>query len=123
MFAVGRIKARQPKPLLARSIAWGTNPRRIVSSAMSAVMDTISTDLQAATASAARLEMIVIGQPRPSPAGASLASLPWAAQRCTRGRFGCQNQVYELLQTPAEYLDDEHWQCARLGTSPPRGGP
>lgn len=53
--AMGRIKARRLKPLVTRSIACVTNPRRIVSSAMSAVMDIISTDLRAATVSASRL--------------------------------------------------------------------
>jgi LysR family transcriptional regulator, nitrogen assimilation regulatory protein len=51
----GRIRARRLKPLVIRSIAWVTNPRRIVSSAMSAVMDIISADLRAATVSASRL--------------------------------------------------------------------
>jgi LysR family transcriptional regulator, nitrogen assimilation regulatory protein len=53
--AMGRIKARRLKPLVTRSIACVTNPRRIVSSAMSAVMDIISTDLRAATGPASRL--------------------------------------------------------------------
>jgi LysR family transcriptional regulator, nitrogen assimilation regulatory protein len=52
---MGRIKACRLKPLVTRSIACVTNPRRIVSSAMSAVMDIISTDLRAATVSASHL--------------------------------------------------------------------
>jgi LysR family transcriptional regulator, nitrogen assimilation regulatory protein len=53
--AMGRIEVRRLKPQVTRSIACVTNPRRIVSSAMSAVMDIFSNDLRATTASASRL--------------------------------------------------------------------
>jgi DNA-binding transcriptional LysR family regulator len=56
MLAAGRIKARRLRaPTVVRSLAWVTNPRRAVSSAMSAVMEVISEDLQAAATSASRL--------------------------------------------------------------------
>jgi len=56
MLADGRIKARRLKsPAVVRSIAWVTNPRRVVSSAMSAVMEVITADLQSAAVSASRL--------------------------------------------------------------------
>lgn len=56
MLAAGRIKAHRLKdPTVVRSVAWVTSPRRLVSSAMSAVMEVIAADLQAAASSAARL--------------------------------------------------------------------
>lgn len=54
--AAGRIEAhRLRKPGIVRTIAWVTHPRRIVSSAMTAVMDVIAEDLQTAATSASRL--------------------------------------------------------------------
>lgn len=55
MLSVGRIKAhRMRKPAIARSVVWVTNPRRVISAAMAAVMEIIAADLKAAAASAAQ---------------------------------------------------------------------
>jgi DNA-binding transcriptional LysR family regulator len=51
----GSIRAHRFKPALVRSIAWVSNPRRIVSSAMQAVMDIISEDLEVAADAACDL--------------------------------------------------------------------
>jgi DNA-binding transcriptional LysR family regulator len=52
----GRIEAhRLRKPAISRTVAWVTHPRRIVSAAMSAVMEVIAEDLSTAAASALRL--------------------------------------------------------------------
>jgi len=54
--AAGRIEAyRLRKPGIVRTVAWVTHPRRIVSAAMSAVMEIISADLSNAATSASRL--------------------------------------------------------------------
>ncbi len=54
--SAGRIKARRLRnPLIVRSVAWVTNPRRSVSAAMSAVMEIIAEDLTKAAASASLL--------------------------------------------------------------------
>lgn len=54
--AAGRIEAyRLGKPGIVRTVAWVTHPRRIVSAAMSAVMEIISDDLSNAATSASRL--------------------------------------------------------------------
>lgn len=54
LLSAGRIKVhRMRKPSIVRSIAWVTNPRRVVSAAMTAVMDIIASDLKTAAASAA----------------------------------------------------------------------
>jgi DNA-binding transcriptional LysR family regulator len=54
--SAGRIEAyRLRKPAIMRTVAWVTRPRRIVSAAMSAVMDIIVEDLRTAAASASRL--------------------------------------------------------------------
>jgi LysR family nitrogen assimilation transcriptional regulator len=54
--AAGRIRARRlQNPAVSRSVAWVTNPRRVVSAAMSAVMGVIAEDLTVAAASASRL--------------------------------------------------------------------
>jgi DNA-binding transcriptional LysR family regulator len=54
--AAGRLQAhRLKKPALARRVAWVTHPRRIVSAAMTAVMDLISEDLLAAANQASKL--------------------------------------------------------------------
>jgi DNA-binding transcriptional LysR family regulator len=56
MLAAGRITAHRLKtPTVVRSVAFVTSPRRLVSSAMAAVMAVIAADLQAAASSAARL--------------------------------------------------------------------
>jgi LysR family transcriptional regulator, nitrogen assimilation regulatory protein len=56
MLATGRIKAhRITQPAITRSVAWVTNPRRVTSAAMAAVMDVITTDLKATAVSAAQL--------------------------------------------------------------------
>lgn len=56
MLKDGRIKAhRLQQPTVVRSLAWVSNPRRLISSAMSAVMNIITADLQAAAKSASRL--------------------------------------------------------------------
>jgi DNA-binding transcriptional LysR family regulator len=49
----GSIRARRLRPGLTRSIAWVNNPRRIVSSAMKAVMEIVLEDLKAAAGAAA----------------------------------------------------------------------
>lgn len=55
MLAAGRIRARRLKnPAVVRSVAWVTKPRRAMS-AMSAVMEVITSDLRAAATSASRL--------------------------------------------------------------------
>jgi LysR family nitrogen assimilation transcriptional regulator len=51
----GSIRAHRFRPALVRSIAWVSNPRRVVSSAMQAVMDIISEDLQTAADAACDL--------------------------------------------------------------------
>ena len=51
----GSIRAHRFRPALVRSIAWVSNPRRVVSSAMQAVMDIISEDLQSAANAACDL--------------------------------------------------------------------
>jgi LysR family nitrogen assimilation transcriptional regulator len=51
----GTIRARRLRPSLTRSIAWISNPRRVVSSAMKAVIDIVAEDLKAAAAAAAAL--------------------------------------------------------------------
>jgi DNA-binding transcriptional LysR family regulator len=51
----GAVKAHRLRPVLTRSIAWVSNPRRVMSSAMQAVMDIISDDLRAAAGAASRL--------------------------------------------------------------------
>jgi DNA-binding transcriptional LysR family regulator len=51
----GSIRAHRFKPAPVRSIAWVSNPRRVVSSAMQAVMDIISEDLQVAADAACGL--------------------------------------------------------------------
>ena len=54
--AAGRVQAhRLRKPGIVRTIAWVTHPRRVVSTAMTAVMDVIAEDLQMAATSASRL--------------------------------------------------------------------
>jgi LysR family transcriptional regulator, nitrogen assimilation regulatory protein len=54
--AAGRITARRLRDhSIIRSVAWITNPRRVVTAAMAAVMDVIAEDLTKAAASAARL--------------------------------------------------------------------
>ena len=54
--SAGRLPAhRMRKPSIIRSVAWVTNPRRVVSAAMTAVMEIIATDLKAAAASAAEM--------------------------------------------------------------------
>lgn len=54
--SAGRIEAhRLRKPAITRTVAWMTHPRRIVSSAMSAVMDIVAEDLSMAAESASRL--------------------------------------------------------------------
>lgn len=45
---------RLRKPAIARTVTWVAHPRRVVSAAMSAVIDVISDDLRAAAKSAAR---------------------------------------------------------------------
>jgi DNA-binding transcriptional LysR family regulator len=56
MLKDGRIKAhRLQQPTVVRSLAWVSNPRRLISSAMSAVMNIITADLQASAKSASRL--------------------------------------------------------------------
>lgn len=53
--AGGQIKAhRLRKPAITRTVVWLTHPRRAISAAMSAVMDILTTDLQAAAKSASR---------------------------------------------------------------------
>ncbi|MBV9460308.1 MAG: LysR family transcriptional regulator, partial [Bradyrhizobium sp.] len=51
----GTIRAHRLRPALTRSIAWVNNPRRVMSSAMQAVMEIISDDLKSAAEAAARL--------------------------------------------------------------------
>lgn len=51
----GTIHARRLRPSLTRSIAWISNPRRVVSSAMKAVIDIVAEDLKAAAGAAAAL--------------------------------------------------------------------
>jgi LysR family transcriptional regulator, nitrogen assimilation regulatory protein len=51
----GTIRAHRLRPALTRSIAWVSNPRRVMSSAMQAVMEIISDDLEAAAADVSRL--------------------------------------------------------------------
>lgn len=54
--SAGRIEAhRLRKPPVTRTIAWVTHPRRIVSTAMTAVINIIAADLQTAATSALRL--------------------------------------------------------------------
>jgi DNA-binding transcriptional LysR family regulator len=54
--AAGRLQAHRLKqPSIVRTLAWVSHPRRVVSAAMTAVMDIIATDLRAAATSAARL--------------------------------------------------------------------
>lgn len=54
--STGGIKARRlQNPAITRSVAWVTNPRRVLSAAMSAVIDVIAEDLTEAAASASRL--------------------------------------------------------------------
>lgn len=54
--AAGKIEAhRLRKPGISRTIVWVTHPRRIVSAAMTAVIDIITEDLLTAATSAARL--------------------------------------------------------------------
>jgi DNA-binding transcriptional LysR family regulator len=53
--ATGKLEVhRLRKPAIARTVTWVTHPRRIVSAAMSAVIDVISEDLRTAAKSAAR---------------------------------------------------------------------
>ncbi|MBX9710945.1 MAG: LysR family transcriptional regulator [Xanthobacteraceae bacterium] len=53
--SAGTIQAhRLRKPSITRSVAWITHPRRVVSTAMAAVMEIIAHDLKSAAASAAR---------------------------------------------------------------------
>ncbi len=51
----GSIRARRLRPALTRSIAWISNPRRVVSTAMQAVMGIISEELRASADAASRL--------------------------------------------------------------------
>jgi len=51
----GTIRAHRLRPALTRSIAWVSNPRRVMSSAMQAVMEIISDDLKTAAADVSRL--------------------------------------------------------------------
>ena len=51
----GTIRAHRLRPSLTRSIAWVSNPRRVMSSAMQAVMQIVSDDLKAAADAASRL--------------------------------------------------------------------
>jgi LysR family transcriptional regulator, nitrogen assimilation regulatory protein len=51
----GTIRAHRLRPALTRSIAWVSNPRRVMSSAMQAVMEIISDDLKNAAEAASRL--------------------------------------------------------------------
>jgi DNA-binding transcriptional LysR family regulator len=51
----GTIRAHRLRPALTRSIAWVNNPRRVMSSAMQAVMEIISDDLKTAAEAASRL--------------------------------------------------------------------
>jgi len=51
----GTIRAHRLRPALTRSIAWLSNPRRVMSSAMQAVMEIISDDLKTAAETASRL--------------------------------------------------------------------
>jgi LysR family transcriptional regulator, nitrogen assimilation regulatory protein len=51
----GTIRAHRLRPALTRSIAWVSNPRRVMSSAMQAVMEIISDDLKMAAEAASRL--------------------------------------------------------------------
>jgi hypothetical protein len=51
----GTIKAHRLRPALTRSIAWVSNPRRVMSSAMQAVTEIISDDLRIAADAASRL--------------------------------------------------------------------
>jgi len=51
----GPIRARRLRPALTRSIAWVSNPRRVMSSAMQAVMEVISDDLKTAADAASKL--------------------------------------------------------------------
>jgi DNA-binding transcriptional LysR family regulator len=51
----GTIRAHRLRPALTRAIAWVNNPRRVMSSAMQAVMEIISDDLKAAAEVASRL--------------------------------------------------------------------
>ncbi len=51
----GTIRAHRLRPALTRSIAWVSNPRRVMSSAMQAVMEIISDDLKTAAETASRL--------------------------------------------------------------------
>ncbi|ABD86411.1 LysR family transcriptional regulator [Rhodopseudomonas palustris] len=54
--AQGRLQAhRLKKPAISRAVVWTTHPRRIVSAAMTAVMEIISADLLAAAKQASRL--------------------------------------------------------------------
>lgn len=54
--SAGQIRARIiGRPAISRSVSWVTNPRRIVSSAASAVMEILSDDLSRAAKAAARL--------------------------------------------------------------------
>jgi DNA-binding transcriptional LysR family regulator len=53
---MGKVDAyRLCKPGIVRTIAWVTHPRRVVSAAMTAVMEVIAEDLQTAATSASRL--------------------------------------------------------------------
>jgi LysR family transcriptional regulator, nitrogen assimilation regulatory protein len=51
----GTIRGHRLRPALTRSIAWASNPRRVMSSAMQAVMEIISDDLKMAAEAASRL--------------------------------------------------------------------
>lgn len=51
----GSIRAHRLRPALTRSIAWISNPRRVVSSAMKAVVEIVSEDLRTAASAAAVL--------------------------------------------------------------------
>jgi LysR family transcriptional regulator, nitrogen assimilation regulatory protein len=51
----GTIRARRLRPMLTRSIAWANNPRRVLSSAIKAVVEIVSEDLNAAAGAAAAL--------------------------------------------------------------------
>src|ERR1700744_1147260 len=51
----GTTRAHRLRPSLTRSIAWVSNPRRVMSSAMQAVMQIVSDDLKAVADAASRL--------------------------------------------------------------------
>jgi LysR family transcriptional regulator, nitrogen assimilation regulatory protein len=54
--SAGRIRAQMiGRPAISRAVGWVTNPRRVASSAASAVMEIIAADLNAAAKAASRL--------------------------------------------------------------------